>query len=610
MTSSGISEPDHLPSPDARASHRRPIVLIGLSGTGKSTVGRLLADRLGLPFIDTDDEIEHRCGRPIAEIFRTIGEAGFRSLECEAVAAAVAGGAAVVATGGGAPMDERNRRVMRGHGTVIWLDAPTEVIVDRIVGSGAEARPLLAGDAAEALERMRAIRAGIYEQLGVRIDASGTPGDVVERILAVLTESHRWPAPERPPTSAPIDVAPGADGTLRREFHPARASASATRAPVAQGGAVRSSDPPGDAPDNPLWVRTGSRSYPVYIGSGVCRHLGTLLQRHGLDGHLRIIADERVARLYGDRLRTALDGMPQTWYLVPAGEEHKTLAQAEQLYDALLPDRPERRDLIVAIGGGVIGDLAGFVAATVLRGLRLVQVPTTLLSQVDSSVGGKVGVDHPRGKNLIGAFHQPSLVVADIDLLGSLPWREVAAGWAEVVKIAVVQDSGLFAELEAHLAEIRDLVPGPTVAAIRRAVALKARLVEQDEFDLTGVRAILNYGHTIGHALEAATGYAELLHGEAVAVGMRGAAFLAVRLGHHPQDAADRQERLLRRLGLPQAWPMVSAGAVQAAMGLDKKRAGGQIAWVLPSGLGAAHVTREVPGDLVAAAIELVTGGS
>ncbi len=358
---------------------------------------------------------------------------------------------------------------------------------------------------------------------------------------------------------------------------------------------------------DPLWVRTTSRTYPIYVGPGVARELGAILSRHELAGTVRVIADERVNALHGDAIRASLEPLSQTWYSLPSGEEHKTFEQVERLYDALLADQPERGDVILALGGGVTGDMAGFVAATLLRGVRFVQLPTTLLSHVDSSVGGKVGVDHPRGKNLIGAFHQPSLVVADTDLLRTLPAREIAAGWAEVVKIAVIQDAALFADLEANVGAYRNLEPGPTADAIRRAIALKARVVEQDEYDLTELRAVLNYGHTIGHALEAATGYAELLHGEAVAVGMRAAASIAVGMGLHPADASERQTRLLRQLGLPQESPETESDAIRTAMGLDKKRAGGRIAWILPNGLGKVQVTRDVPNELVTAAIDLVT---
>ena len=331
-----------------------------------------------------------------------------------------------------------------------------------------------------------------------------------------------------------------------------------------------------------------------------------LLHMHGLRATLRIIADERVAAIHGAALREAIGSCEVTWYPVPAGEEHKTVEQATHLYDRLLADRPERGDLIVAFGGGVVGDLAGFVAATLLRGLRFVQIPTTLLAQVDSSVGGKVGVDHPRGKNLVGAFHQPSLVIADTLTLRTLPAREVAAGWAEVVKIAVIQDAELFNDLESHATELRMLEPTVTTRAIKRAVELKARLVEQDERDLSGARAILNYGHTLGHAVEAATGYGAYLHGEAVAIGMAGAAHIAEALGVHSAQEAARQRALLTSLGLPQKAQGITRDTIRAAMGLDKKRADGRMLWILPHGIGRVGTSRDVPDAIVDSAIDVI----
>jgi 3-dehydroquinate synthase len=264
--------------------------------------------------------------------------------------------------------------------------------------------------------------------------------------------------------------------------------------------------------------------------------------------------------------------------------------------------------VVVAFGGGVVGDLVGFVAATLLRGVRFAQIPTTVLSQVDSSVGGKVGFDHARGKNLIGAFHQPSLVLADLDVLKTLPPREIAAGWAEVVKIAVVQDAALFEDLEASADQLRALTLTPTQRAIRRSIELKARLVEQDERDTTGLRAILNYGHTIGHALEAATGYETLLHGEGVAIGMAAAAHIAGAIGLHPTEAIARQGKLLDRLGLPATCASAERADILAAMTLDKKRSGSRTTWILPAGLGNVRVTSDVPDEIVDEAIDLILG--
>lgn len=529
------------------------IFLVGLSGSGKSTVGRLLAARLNAPFVDTDEAIVRKTDLPVAEIFARDGESAFRTRERAAVLDACRLSRGVVATGGGAPLDEGNWQAMHAAGATVWLDAPTEVLVERLRSQpDAELRPLLQGSPVSRLETLRRERTAAYARADLCIDTrSHSPSEVVEMIVATLNPNLF----------------------------------------------------------DPLWVRTPSQTYAVYTGPGLIGRTAALLHEHGFDAPLRIVADERVAALHGDAVRAGLADRPQSWYLVPAGEEYKTLTQAERLYDALLADRIERGDLIVALGGGVIGDLAGYVAATILRGVRFVQIPTTVLSQVDSSVGGKVGVDHPRGKNLIGAFHQPSLVIADVDLLRTLPAREVAAGWAEVVKIAVIQDADLFAQLESSTVALNSLDPAVTARAIRRAVELKARLVEQDERDLTGIRAVLNYGHTLGHALEAATVYTELLHGEGVAIGMGGAAYIAQEMGLHPADAVARQAALLRKLGLPSS---ADAGpnAVRAAMGLDKKRVAGRTTWILPTGLGSVATSRDVPEDLVDAAIELVTGGA
>ena len=529
---------------------KRSVFLVGLSGSGKTTVGRLLAARLGVRFVDTDTEIERIAGRPIPAIFAADGEAAFRTLERRVVSEVAQSDPAVVSTGGGAPVDEDSRKAMHLAGDIVWLDAPTDVLLRRVAANGAPDRPLLAGDGAAALDRLREERRFAYAEADLRVDTSALRP---ERLAAMIAEN--------------LEQIAGIDT---------------------------------------VWVRAPSRTYPVYVGSGLLDRAGQLLEHHGLGGTLRIIADERVADLHGDRLRSALGGAPQRWYPVPAGEEHKTLDQAYRLYDALLADKPERGDTIIAFGGGVIGDLAGFVAATLLRGVPFVQVPTTVLSQVDSSVGGKVGVDHPSGKNLIGAFHQPSLVLADLDVLHSLPPREIAAGWAEVVKIAVVQDAALFDELERSAESLAGLDPDAARSAIRRAIELKAHLVEQDEQDTKGIRAVLNYGHTLGHAIEAASDYATFLHGEAVAVGMAGAAHIAHRMGLHPADAVQRQSRLMRTLGLPQGCPDLPRERVEAAITLDKKRAQGRTVWILPRGLGDVVVTADVPDIFVQEAMELI----
>ncbi|MDP8925052.1 MAG: 3-dehydroquinate synthase, partial [Chloroflexota bacterium] len=278
------------------------------------------------------------------------------------------------------------------------------------------------------------------------------------------------------------------------------------------------------ASDGPVQIRTGSSQYEAWVGAGLLERLPELLERAGLRGRSRVVADETVWRLHGGAIEAALRdaGRDVALYTLPGGEEHKTLADAERMYDWLIEAGTDRGDHVVAVGGGVIGDMGGFVAATFLRGIPVVQVPTTLLAQVDSSIGGKTGVDHRLGKNLIGAFHQPSLVVADTRFLRTLPEREYRSGWAEIVKMAVIMDADLFARLERRAETLLRFEDEVALAhAVRRSIELKGEVVGADERE-SGLRVILNYGHTIGHAVEAATGYRRLLHGEAVAIGMAG----------------------------------------------------------------------------------------
>lgn len=533
-----------------------PVFLVGLSGSGKTTVGRLLAGRLQLPFVDTDALIEQRAGKPIVAIFASEGEAAFRDLE-RRILAEVSQRPAVVSTGGGAPVDPVNRTLLSAQGFTFWLDARTDTLVDRLSRAQA-ARPLLQDDLTASLERLRHQRHAAYAACGSRIDTSDlAPAEVV----AILAERLRTET-----------------GAGQHLFN--------------QGNVA------------PVWIETRTHSYGAYVGAGLFDRLPEFLQRHGLAGRLHVIVDEAIAEIHAARIRSVIGRLEHTWHPVPGGEEHKSLDQASRLYDDLLSQRPERGDLILALGGGVIGDLAGFIAATLLRGIRFVQVPTTILSQVDSSVGGKVAVDHPRGKNLIGAFHQPSLVLADLDFLQTLPPREVGAGLTEIVKISVMQDENLFASLERSASDLRALEPAALEPAIRRAIELKARLVEQDERDLTGARALLNYGHTLGQALEAATDYGRFLHGEAVAIGMGAAARMSNWIGWHPIEAVQRQDALLGVFGLPEGAPGTPEGPVREALRLDKKRESGVVKWVLPVGIGVGRSGCDVPDQLVDRALD------
>ena len=349
-------------------------------------------------------------------------------------------------------------------------------------------------------------------------------------------------------------------------------------------------------------LRAGGRDVPLVAGPDAVLALPRVLAEAGFEGRLFVIADERAAHLHGSAL-TALGSAPRL--NISGDEAAKTLDAVAHVWDWLVEHGAQRRDALVAFGGGVVCDMVGFAAACYLRGVGLVNVPTTLLAQVDASVGGKTGVNHARGKNLIGAFYQPLCVVADTRLLATLSPRAFAAGMAEVAKMAMILDADLFARLESLAPELNAQAATELTPIVSRSIELKADIVERDERE-SGDRMLLNYGHTVGHALEASAGYGSLLHGEAVAVGMQAAAFIAQRMGMLGDDAVHRQTDLLRTLNLPLCWPR-SVEDIRGRLVLDKKRAGSRQRWVLAERVGSARVRDDVPDDIALAAIAAVT---
>jgi len=350
-------------------------------------------------------------------------------------------------------------------------------------------------------------------------------------------------------------------------------------------------------------VNLGERSYPIYVGAGILDNLGQQLQKSGLAGKVAVVTNPTVAQLYLDAVHASLDdvGFEVVPILVPDGEEHKTFKSLTTIYDRLIAERCERKSSVLALGGGVIGDLAGFAAATYLRGVPYVQVPTTLLAQVDSSVGGKTGLNHENGKNLIGAFYQPKLVLIDVKVLASLPRRELVAGLAEVIKYGIIEEPLLFRELEKNLAKIIALDRELLQRVIVTSCSIKARIVETDERE-ENQRAVLNFGHTIGHALEAATDYREFLHGEAVGIGMVKATMLSVQHGFCYQQTFERILKIIRHAGLPSEIPAgLSPQSVIKAMQLDKKATGGRIKFVMSEGIGKTRFHWLSPGEVLAA---------
>jgi 3-dehydroquinate synthase len=351
-----------------------------------------------------------------------------------------------------------------------------------------------------------------------------------------------------------------------------------------------------------LRIDLGERGYPIVIGTGLLGDAGVLAQ-HVTAHDVLVVTNSTVGPLYLDKLRAALGGKHVRAVVLPDGERHKTLAVLSQVFDALVEARLNRDACIVALGGGVVGDIAGFAAACYQRGIDYVQVPTTLLAQVDSSVGGKTGVNHPGGKNLIGAFHQPRAVLTDLATLATLPARQLRAGLAEVIKYGLVDDADFLGWIESHVDRLLALDMDALAQAVRRSCEIKARIVAADERE-HGRRALLNLGHTFGHAIETAAGYGEWLHGEAVAVGMLLAADMSHQLGWIGAADVERVRELLRRAQLPTQAPTIGAERALGLMGMDKKVLQGRIRLVLLRGLGAGTVTGDYPSAALQATLD------
>jgi 3-dehydroquinate synthase len=533
------------------------IVLIGFMGTGKTEVGRLIAAELGRPFVDTDALIEQRAGRSIVQIFAEEGEEAFRRLEADVVAEVSARPGVVIATGGGVVLSSENMMRLRRTGFIVALHADPETILSR-VGAG-EDRPLLRGDPMQRLMQLFYERAPLYRDADVVVDTTGLSiREVVARVLKFIAD--RMPGELQLPSFS----------------------------------------------EEVIRLTLGERSYEARIGRGLLARVPSYLRALGRGNRVVLLTHPRLDTLYGRSLGVALreSGFEVSTVTVPAAESSKSLRTAERVYGRLIEAKLDRDSLLIALGGGVVSDLGGFVAATFLRGIAWIAVPTTLLAQVDASIGGKTAVNHPRGKNLIGAVHQPALVVADVDTLQSLPLRQIRSGLAEVIKTAVVGAPDLFGYLERQLGAILRRHPGALLHAVRRCVAFKAEVVVADEEDRAR-RVVLNYGHTVGHGIEAAAGYRGVTHGEAIAVGMALEAQLAVRLGVANEDFVERQTALLAKAGLPVRLGGLRRGrppevsAIRAAMEHDKKARSGRLRFVLPVELGRVVVRDDVPDGLI-----------
>jgi shikimate kinase / 3-dehydroquinate synthase len=507
------------------------LYLYGPPGCGKSTIGQLLARDLALEFFDLDAEIEQDAGKAISDIFAAEGEAGFRRRESEMLKKLSSRASGVIALGGGTLLSDANRAVAEGTGQVVVFDAPLHTIHSRI-SAAPDKRPLLAGELTAKLENLLAARKEHYQSF-----------------------SHHVGTEKLNPEQATWQV-------------------------QVQAGLFHVTGMPGGAGQ--------AGNYDVRVRPGGLREIGRELMTRHYSGPIALVTDDHVGPLYTDTVLQSLreSGFTAEVIQIPAGEEFKTIQTIELLWNFFLANQLDRSSTVVSLGGGVVSDMAGFAAATYLRGIRWVGLPTTVLSMADASLGGKTGADLPTGKNLIGAFHAPSMVLADPEVLSSLPERELRGGFAEIVKHGLISDPVLFEACKGLAGlTVDEIRQKPLTAIIRRAMAVKIRVIEQDPFE-KGIRATLNAGHTVGHALELTSNFA-LSHGEAVSIGLVVETRMAEERGRAKAGLANDVSGVLAGLGLPVTVPAgMDKEKVETALFRDKKRAGSGVKFALATAVG------------------------
>ncbi|GGI19580.1 bifunctional shikimate kinase/3-dehydroquinate synthase AroKB [Oxalicibacterium faecigallinarum] len=528
------------------------IFLVGLMGAGKTTVGKALAKKLNKRFVDSDHEIEARTGATIPLIFEIEGEASFRRREAEVIRDLTAQDNIVLATGGGAILNPESRAYLHTRGTVIYLRASVHSLLQRT--SHDKNRPLLQkGDPRKTLEELTRVRDPLYNEVAHFVVDTGRP-NVQYLMHAILSQLEQ----KVETTVSATQQTPQIANTMTL--------------------------PPSTS--QVLQVDLGDRSYPITIGQSLLDNPEIVADKIA-GSRVAIVTNTVVAPLYLEQLMFTLAaaGKKVTSVILPDGEEEKNWENLMKVFDVLLAEKCDRKTTLIALGGGVIGDMTGFAASAYMRGVPFVQIPTTLLSQVDSSVGGKTGINHPLGKNMIGAFYQPQAVIADTLTLNTLPDRELSAGLSEVIKHGAIIDAPFFDWIEANMAKLRARDPDALAYAIRRSCEIKADVVRQDERE-GGLRAILNFGHTFGHAIEAGMGYGVWLHGEAVGCGMVMAADMSCRLGFIDAASRDRIVAVVKAAGLPTVAPNLGNERWLELMEVDKKNEGGQIKFILLKPLG------------------------
>lgn len=534
------------------------IILVGMMGAGKTTIGKALANSLGKEFIDSDHEIQDRTGVKIPVIFEIEGEAGFRKRESEVLVELVKKNNIVLATGGGAVLSRENRQILRRGGIVIYLRASVNDLYRRTRYD--KNRPLLQTQNLFAkLNELYVQRDALYRETAHVIIDSGKQGvrflvqKLINKLISIDFNNIMQNNNKNAMQTITVDFTPSSE----------------------------------------------KRSYPIHIGHGILQQIDLIVSCLP-QKRVAIVSNTTIAPLYLDKLRTALEkrGVISVPIILPDGEAHKNWETLNLIFDALLKNHCERNTAILALGGGVVGDLTGFAAATYLRGVPFIQIPTTLLAQVDSSVGGKTGINHPLGKNMIGAFYQPRMVLADSATLNTLPDRELRAGLAEIIKYGLIRDPAFFDWLERNMHRLLARDPVTLNEAIQRSCENKAEIVAADEKE-EGVRALLNLGHTFGHAIENGMGYGVWLHGEAVAAGIVLAADLSRRMKLISEADVSRIRKIFLQAGLPVAAPKMPPERYLQLMLLDKKVDAGRIRFIVLNRIGEAVMRADIPPALL-----------
>jgi len=534
------------------------VYLIGFSGTGKSSVAKLIANALGWDFIDMDEEIESTFGKPISEIFQTKGEEWFREEESKLLHNIAVKNKLIISTGGGVPVKEQNMNLMLKTGYVICLEASVEEIVSRLsilprIDNKLSDRPKITNLSIEDISNFKSERANIYARANFTINTNEL---TVEQVTNELLKSIN-----KFLNKLNVIEWQKIDGFCTS-------------------------------------VENINNIYPVYIGSDLYEKLPQILKPYLIKQKMFLLADDG-SKLYMRKIQKIfeLNKIKTTTLVLNSGEQSKSLENTSSIYEWLSSEQADRDDILLGIGGGMVGDIAGYVAATYMRGIKFVLIPTTLLSMSDSSIGGKTAIDVNNIKNLVGSFHNPSLVLSDLRTLDTLPQRQINSGWAELIKHGFIKDR----ELLDQMMDIKDFnyLNEELILIIKKSIKIKADIVSVDENEKYGQRILLNYGHTLGHAIEASTNLNKYTHGEAVSLGMVFAAKLSNKLGLLSDNDCDFHIQILNKFSLPTDFKDINWEKCFNLIKNDKKVKAGKINWVLLKSLGLSFTKNDIPDDIL-----------